>query len=170
MANKVFNTARLGIFVIAGLAFLILLLYIIGRNQNLFGNTFTLKARFNNVHGLMAGNNVRFGGINAGTVKSVEVINDTTIEVSLLVKQKMKQFIRKNAIVTIGTDGLMGNKLISIEPVNATAELVEEGDILYSSSGPDTDDMIKVLDNTNNDIAIIAGELKQTVQRLLYNP
>ncbi|MGZ5190677.1 MAG: MlaD family protein, partial [Flavisolibacter sp.] len=166
MAKKILNTTRLGIFVLAGLAILILLLYVIGKNQNLFGNTFILKARFEDVHGLMPGNNIRFGGINAGTVKSVEVINDTTIEVSLLVKQKMKQFIHKNAIVSIGTDGLMGNKLITIQPVKISAPLVDEGDVLLSSTGMDTNAMFEVLNVTNNDISIIAKELKQTVQRL----
>lgn len=166
MAKKTLNSVKLGVFVIAGLGFLIMLLYVIGKNQNLFGNTFSLKARFQDVHGLMPGNNIRFAGINAGTVKTVEVLNDTTIEVTLLIKTKMKKYIRKNATVSITTDGLMGNRLLNIQSAKTPAPLVEEGDILYSTPGPDTDEMLKVLNKTNNDIAVIASELKQTVQRL----
>ena len=166
MAKKKINTVKLGVFVMAGLAFLISLLYVIGKNQNLFGNTFPLKARFDNVRGVMPGNNIRFAGINAGTVKSVEVLNDTTIEVTLFIKTKMKKYIHKNATVSISTDGLMGNKLLNIESAKSPAPLVEEGDILYSTQGPDTDEMLKVLNSTNNDIAAIAKELKQTTQRL----
>ena len=91
MAKRSINTLKLGTFVIAGLGFLVMLLYVIGKNQNVFGNTFMLKARFENVHGLMPGNSIRFGGIDAGSVKKIEVLNDTTIEVTLLVKSKMKK-------------------------------------------------------------------------------
>ncbi len=166
MAKRIVNHIKLGIFVMAGLAFLILLLYVIGSNKNMFGNTFTLKARFENVQGLKPGSNVRFGGIDAGTVKSIEVLNDTTIEVTLFVKEKMKNFIRKNAIVTITTDGLMGNKLVNLKPSKEEGPIVQEGDILYSTPSPDTDDILKVLNTTSSDIAVIASDLKFTVQRL----
>lgn len=164
--KKTISSLKLGAFVMAGLAFLILMLYAIGKNQNMFGKTFLLKVRFEDVHGLMPGNNIRFGGIDAGTVKSVSMLNDTTIEVSLLVKSKMKKYIRKNAKASITTDGLMGNKLLNIESAKAPASFVEEGDILYSEQGPDTDEMLRVLNATNNDLATIAKELKQTAQRI----
>ncbi|HEU0109847.1 MAG TPA: MlaD family protein, partial [Flavisolibacter sp.] len=166
MAKRSINTLKLGTFVIAGLGFLVMLLYVIGKNQNVFGNTFMLKARFENVHGLMPGNSIRFGGIDAGSVKKIEVLNDTTIEVTLLVKSKMKNYIHKNATVNIITDGLIGNKLINIQPVKAKAPVVEEGDILYSTKALDTEEMLAVLNTTNNDIAVIAKELKQIVTRI----
>lgn len=166
MARKTINTVKLGVFVMAGLAFLVLILYVIGKNQNLFGKTFVLRARFDNARGLMPGNNIRFAGIDAGTVKEVKLLNDTTIEVTLLLKTKMKTYIHKNATVSIGTDGLMGNRLLSIEPSRTPAPLVEEGDVLFSAQGPDTEEMLKVLNTTNNDISVVAKELRQTVQHL----
>jgi phospholipid/cholesterol/gamma-HCH transport system substrate-binding protein len=164
--KKKINSLKLGVFVMAGLAFLILMLYAIGKNQNMFGKTFLLKVRFDDVRGLMPGNNIRFGGIDAGSVKSVDMLNDTTIEVSMLIKAKMKNYIRKNAKASITTDGLMGNKLLIIESAKIPAPFVEEGDILYSEQGPDTEEMLKVLSATNNDLASIAKELKQTTQRI----
>ena len=74
---------KLGVFVIAGLASLIILLYMIGKNRNLFDKTITVQTRFENVHGLMIGNNVRFAGIDVGTVKDIEIVNDSCIEVGL---------------------------------------------------------------------------------------
>lgn len=166
MAKKTINQVKLGLFVMAGMAFLIFLLYIIGKNQNMFGKTFVLKARFENVHGLMRGNNIRFDGIDAGTVGDVDVVNDTTIEVKLLVKSKLKRFIHTNAKVMIGTDGLMGNKLVNIVPGKTMAPLVKDGDILFSTKGTNTEAMLNVLNVTNNDVATIARELKQTVLRI----
>ncbi|MGZ8543673.1 MAG: MlaD family protein [Flavisolibacter sp.] len=166
MAQRKSNLLKLGLFVIAGMAVLIVLLYVIGKNQNLFGQTFSLKARFTNVHGLRSGNNIRYGGIDVGTVKTIRILNDTTIEAVLLIQSDARQFIHKNALLTISTDGLMGNKLVNIEPSNVKAPLVEEGDILYSVAAADTDQMLKVLSTTNQDVAAIASGLKQTVARL----
>ena len=166
MRKRTFSNIKLGIFVLAGLLFLILLLYMIGRNQNIFGSSFELKARFQNVQGLRAGNNVRYSGIQAGTVKRINILNDTSIEVVMLIDIKMKKYIRKSAIAFIGTDGLMGNKLVNITASKEQDSLVVDGDILSSKKTFDTADMLQTLAKTNNDIAVIAAEIKSTIQRI----
>src|SRR5689334_23205300 len=132
MKQKNINNLKLGLFVLSGLFFLVLLLYMIGKNRNLFGSNFLLKARFENVQGLVAGNSVRYAGISIGTVKSVSIVNDSLIEVAMLVDENMKQVIRTNTLASIGTDGLMGNKLVNMIPVRSAAQLVKEGSILES--------------------------------------
>lgn len=166
MARKIINNIKLGAFVIAGLLFLILLLYMIGKNKNLFGNTYVLKARFQHVQGAVAGNNVRYSGISVGTVKRVKILSDTVIEISMVIETKMKKFIRKNAVVSIATDGFVGNKIINIVPSTEQAPLAEEGDILVSKKSLNTDDMLQVLNKTNNNIAAISEDLKETVSRI----
>ena len=166
MSKRTGSNIKLGIFVLAGLAFLILLLYMIGRNKNLFGSSFELKARFQNVQGLRSGNNVRYSGIEAGTVKKISILNDTTIEVVMLIDTKMKKFIRKNAIAAIGTDGLMGNKLVNISPSIEPADLVGDEDILQVKRTYDTNDMMQTLAKTNDDVALIAIEMKKAIQHI----
>jgi phospholipid/cholesterol/gamma-HCH transport system substrate-binding protein len=166
MAKKIANNVRLGLFVLSGLFILILLLYMIGKSQNMFGAKYTLKARFENVQGLVPGNNVRYGGIVAGTVKDVHIVNDTTIEVVMLIKLAMKDFIRQDAVASIGTDGLMGNKLVNITPSGNPAPLAPNGGLISSKKPVDTDEMLRLLNSTNRDIAIIADNLKQTIERV----
>ena len=166
MEKRAVNNIKLGAFVLGGLMFLVLLLYMIGKNQDLFGNTYVLKARFENIQGLVSGNNVRFSGIRAGTVKRVKILNDTVIEVTMLIEKKMKNIIRNNAVATIGTDGLVGNKVVNIAPVRQPAPLAEEGDILNTKKAVNADEMLQTLNKTNNDVAVIASELKSTIQRL----
>ena len=166
MEKRSVNNVKLGAFVLGGLLFLVILLYMIGMNRNLFGSNYLLKARFANVQGLVAGNNVRFAGIEAGTVKKIEIINDTVIEISMLIDKKMLTIIRKNAIVSIGTEGLVGNKVVNIMPAKEPGALAAEGDILFSKKSVDTDEMLQTLSKTNNSAAIIAEELKTTIQRL----
>ena len=166
MPKKVMNNVKLGAFVLSGLFFLILLLYMIGRNRNMFGSNFILKAKFENVQGLKSGNNVRYAGIDVGTVKKINILNDTVMEVVMIIDDKMKSVIHKNAAVSIGTDGLVGNKVINIAAVKQAAPAAEDGDILPSKKPLDTDEMLRTLSKTNNDISVIVEELKSTVQRI----
>lgn len=166
MARQIVNNVKLGAFVLGGLLFLILLLYMIGKNISMFGSTYRLKARFDNVQGLIPGNNVRYSGIQAGTVKDINILNDTTIEVSMMMDTKMQNVIRKDAIASIGTDGLVGNKVINIVPGKDHKELAKEGDVIASKKAIDTDEIFKTLSNTNKDVAEIVSGLKATVRRI----
>lgn len=166
MAKRIINSVKLGAFVLAGLLFLVLLLYMIGKDENLFGDNYVLKVRFENIQGVVAGNNVRYSGIQAGTVKKVKILNDTVIEITMIIDTKMESIIRKNAIVSIGTDGLVGNKIINITPAHYPSPLAQEGDILASKKPVDTDEMLQTLSKTNKDIAVISTELKTTVQKI----
>ena len=160
------SNVRLGLFVLAGSFFLIMTLYMIGKNQNFFGSNFALMARFKNVNGLTRGDNIRFSGIQVGTVKSIKLINDTTIEVIMLIDHQMMPYIHKNAVASIGTEGLMGNKIVNILPGTQTGQSIEEGDLLSTKKIISTDEMLQTLDKTNSNIAEISENLKTAVLRL----
>ena len=166
MKTKTFNNIKLGAFVLAGLIFLLLILYMIGKNRTMFGGNYKLRARFENVQGLKSGNNVRYAGIDVGTVEKVSIINDTIMEVKMIIDNKAKFILRKNAIVSIGTDGLVGNKVVNIAASKSDSPLAEENDILPTKKPIDTDEMLRTLNKTNNDIAVIARNLKLTSDKL----
>jgi phospholipid/cholesterol/gamma-HCH transport system substrate-binding protein len=166
MSQETSKNIRVGAFVLVGTVLLIFTLYLIGAKQNLFGSTFELKSQFKNVNGLMPGNNVRFTGIDIGTVKTVEIINDSTVDVTMVIEDKVQAFIKKNATAMVGTDGLMGNKLINISSSIEAAESVEDGDFLVSKSPLGTDDMMRTLNITNENVKDITIDLKNIVHRL----
>ena len=166
MAKQGENNIKLGVFVLAGLIVVMVSFYMIGNNTSMFGSSFVLKARFNNLSGLMEGNNVLFSGIQAGTVKSIEIINDTTIEVSMLIDSKVKAYIHNNAEAAVGTEGLMGNKVVNIQPVKGNSPIVKNGDLLVAQKLTSMDEMLQTLSKTNNNIATISEALKTTVLRL----
>ncbi|HAL83130.1 MAG TPA: MCE family protein [Mucilaginibacter sp.] len=166
MANQEGNNIKLGVFVLAGLFVLIFAFYMIGKNQNMFGSNFELKTRFYNLNGLAEGNNVLFSGIQAGTVKNIKLINDTTIEATMLIDDKIRKYIHKNAVVAIGTEGLMGNKIVNISPGKGASPLVAEGDLLAAQKNISTDEMLQTLSKTSNNVAIISEALKGTVLRV----
>jgi phospholipid/cholesterol/gamma-HCH transport system substrate-binding protein len=166
MATETSKNIRVGAFVLIATSLLIFTLYLIGSKQNLFGSTFKIRAQFHDVNGLMSGNNVRFTGIDVGTVNKVEIINDSTVNVEMIIQNKVKQFIKKNSIAMVGSDGLMGNKLINIISSNVNAASIENGDVLMTKSPIGTDDLMKTLSVTNLNAKDISIEIKSIVEKL----
>jgi phospholipid/cholesterol/gamma-HCH transport system substrate-binding protein len=160
------HLSRLGAFVLAAVVILIASLFLIGRNQHLIGSHLGLRARFDNVAGLRVGNNVRYSGIEIGTVRSLRIINDTTVEVYLSVKGDMSDVIRRNAVASLGADGLMGNKVVNIVPGAGSAELVQDGDLLASRGSVEIEDVLRTLSGSSDNILEITDGLRTTVDRI----
>ncbi|WP_127019506.1 MlaD family protein [Flagellimonas beolgyonensis] len=165
-AKSSIQNLKLGIFVVIGTILILIASYLIGNRQNMFTRNFTISAVFNNVNGLQVGNNVRFSGINIGTVDRLQMENDTTIYVFMKVEEKMQKFIKRNAIATIGSDGLVGSMLVNIVPGTGEAPMVEDGDQLESYSKIGTQDMLKTLNVTNENAALLTSDLLQVTQSL----
>ena len=157
---------KLGLFVTLGLIFFTITVYLIGNERNMFGDTFELNAFFNNVNGLQSGNNVRFAGINVGTVEEVIIANDSTIRVRMIIESGVRQYIKKDAIAIIGSDGLMGNMLVNISPGNGTEPPVEDNDYILSYSRIKTDDILNTLSMTNENAALLVSDLLKITQNI----
>lgn len=166
MAKETPNYIKLGIFVTVGLVLLVVGLYFIGSNKNLFGSTFKLYAVFKDVNGLKAGNNVRYAGIDVGTVENILINNDTTIRVEMVIEERMKDVIKKNSIAGIGTDGLMGDKLINIDAGSSDAKTVDEGDEITSLAFVNTEEMLRTLEFTNQNVAVVSANLKSLTETI----
>lgn len=156
---------KLGLFVICGTLLLVGAFYFIGNKQNLFGAAFRLSARFYNVNGLMEGNNVRFAGINVGTVESLEIESDSSVRVTMVLEKRIQRFINKNAVAGIGTDGLMGNKLVNINSGIASPS-VQNGDVLKTIRPLEMDEMVRTLHTTNENIKVISSNLRSITDRI----
>lgn len=163
MKKQSINALKLGIFVLTGLALVISMLYVLGKNKNFFGTRFEVKAHFRDINGLLVGNNVRFSGIDVGTVRSITILNDTVIEVSMNLDKEMKKFIRSNAMASLGTDGLIGNRVVNIAPTSGNAPLLTGGELLQTREEVNTQAMLQTLYRTNESIAKIADEIQGTV-------
>jgi len=150
----------------SGLVVLILALYLVGSNRNLFSGNFVLKARFSNLNGLVEGSNVLYAGVQAGTVKQLEMVDDSTIELTLLLNEKISRHVHQNAVVSIGSDGLMGNKIVNIVPGKGASPLVQPGDLLAAQPLLSTNEMLQTLSSSNNNIAAISASLKTTAGKI----
>ncbi len=160
MKEQSVKIIKLGAFVIIAIACLILGLYFIGSKRNIFHSTLNVNAVFNNVSGLIPGNNVQFNGINVGTVSKVYAVSDTTIKVEFTVDKSSSEFITQNAIASIATDGLLGNKLVTISPFKKGGLPLQEGSTLNALNAIKTDNAMRTLLVTNDNLKVISDNLK----------
>lgn len=150
---------RLGLFVIIGTLLFVLGIYLIGQKQNIFKKTYMISAEFQNVNGLQQGNNVRYSGINIGTVRAIEMVNDSVVIVEMGIEERIVKHIRKNAVATIGSDGLVGNMIVNILPRDGNAELIEDGDTIVSFSKVGPDDLLSNLSVTIKNTELLTEDL-----------
>lgn len=157
---------RLGLFVAGGLALFILAVFIIGKQKNLFNPVYNLSSTFNNVSGLQIGNNIRFSGINVGTVGNISIINDSTVRVDMSIKKEVKQFIKTDSEVGIGSEGLIGDRLLIITQGSADAPLAIEGQQLNSKEPVETDAIMASIKVTAGNVEIITQQLAEVMIKI----
>jgi phospholipid/cholesterol/gamma-HCH transport system substrate-binding protein len=157
---------KLGVFIIFGLVVLVLGLFYVGKKKNLFDSAFHLRAQFNNVSGLTPGNNVRFGGINVGTVEDIVLVTDTSVIVNMRIKSKAQKFIHIDAVASIGSEGLMGDRVMIISPGVGTGRPVRENDVLISHAPVETDQILAGLKTSADNAALITQQLAEVAYKI----
>jgi phospholipid/cholesterol/gamma-HCH transport system substrate-binding protein len=157
---------RLGLFIFGGLALFVIAIFIIGKQKNLFNPVFKLTTTFYNVSGLQVGNNIRFSGINVGTVDNIRIVNDSTVRVEMLIRQEIKQFIKTDCEVSIGSEGLIGDRLLVISQSNSNARLVHDGQHLASSEPVEMDAIIASFQVSAQQAQIITKQLVDVMYKI----
>jgi phospholipid/cholesterol/gamma-HCH transport system substrate-binding protein len=152
-------TWKLGMFVTIGLLLFIMAIYFIGKQKNLFGSTFNITSQFKTVSGLEVGNNVRFSGINIGTVEEIQLINDSSVVVRMVIKDEVREFIKTDARASIGSDGLMGDKVLTISPGVKSTKVIENNGAIASINGIEMQDLMKSVKKSVDNAAVITDEL-----------
>ncbi len=125
---------KLGIFIFIGILLLIVSIFYVGQKSSLFSSTFTVKAYFADIKGLRNGAVVRLSGTDVGNVTKISILNDTTgrVEVTMKVVSEIKRFIKTDSKATIETEGIVGNKVVVLQIGSASAEEIEDGDVIQS--------------------------------------
>lgn len=163
MESNTGSRIRLGIFVTIGTALFVLGIFFIGQKQRLFSSTIHLKFRCNDVSGLQIGNNVRFSGINVGTVDAIDIISDTSVQVDILVDKQVRQFIKKDGWASVGSEGLMGDKVVNLSGGTPGAQSVENNDQIAYASGSSIEEIMAQVKIVATNTAQITGNLADII-------
>ncbi len=168
MGKSTSQKIKVGIFVIVGTILLILALYYIGSRQQMFSKNIQLYGVFEDVNGLQLGNNVRYSGVNVGTVNHIEMVAQGKITVGMSIEEKTAQFIRKDAVASIGSDGLVGSMVVNIMPGEGKSAMpVVSGDTIQIFTKTSTNEMLSTLDKTNDNVALISANLLTLTNQLV---
>ncbi|MBT8257313.1 MAG: MCE family protein [Bacteroidia bacterium] len=158
---------RLGIFVILGTIIFVSAIYLIGQRQEMFRKTYLIEAYFQNINGLQKGNNVRYSGIDIGTINDIVMVNDTSIRVIMRIDEKIISHLKTNAIATIGSDGLVGNMILNIVPGKGDARMIQDGDTIETFSKIGADDILSTLGASSENAAILTSDLLKITDAMI---
>lgn len=160
MRNDNKKSVIVGVFVLFGIIIFIAGVLTMGGQQKKFVKSIRLNAVFDDIGGLQTGNNVWFSGVKIGTVRKINFYGESQVEIVMAVENKAQEYIRKDSKATIGSDGLIGNKIIVIYGGTTQAPPVEDGDRLIAVMPLDTDKMMSTLQENNNNLVTITENLK----------
>ncbi|MBK7852263.1 MAG: MCE family protein [Bacteroidetes bacterium] len=155
-----------GVFVMLGLIFLVIGILMVGNLHETFKKKMTVLSLFDDVSGLQTGNNVTFSGVKIGTVSELHFYGNSQVAVRMKIETKVLEYIRKDAKVKIGTDGIIGNKMLIIYGGTVRAPEVEDGDTLSVDSTFSSEDMINTLQENNKNFLAITNDFKIISKRL----
>jgi phospholipid/cholesterol/gamma-HCH transport system substrate-binding protein len=150
----------LGFFVLAGIVLFIVGLFLVGSKNELFTKTFVITTKFSNATGLKQGGIVRFNGVKVGIVKSVTLLNDSVVQVDMQIEETKRQYIPSNAIASIASDGLMGDKIINITTGRGQGLPIKDNEIIAAHNPMVMDQVYQTLNTTNENIRVISENLK----------
>jgi phospholipid/cholesterol/gamma-HCH transport system substrate-binding protein len=155
---------KLGAFVLGGIVLFLVTVFFIGSENNIFSRTFTVFTEFKNVEGLKEGDNVWLSGVKVGRVTDVTIAAEGKVLVKLSLKKNQSSFIKEDATASIGSDGLVGNKIVVIRPGTA-GKSIEARDTIRTSSPADTQQLINIAkdvgENTRSLTADLSGVMKK---------
>jgi phospholipid/cholesterol/gamma-HCH transport system substrate-binding protein len=157
-----------GVFVLLGILFFVGGILMVGNLHETFKRKMEIVSLFDDVNGLQKGNNVWFSGVKVGTVSNLHFYGKSQVEVRLKVETKAQQYIRKDAMVKISSDGIIGNKILIIYGGTSSAAEIQEGDTLTVEKTFSTEDMINTLQENNKNFLAITNDFK-VISKSLVN-
>lgn len=130
-----------GIFVAIGLLCVGYLTLKLGNVGILEGDQYRVLAKFSSVSGLRAGSTVQMYGIEVGRVDKLGMDAEAQqAQVEMLIRKDVK--IYEDALAAIKTEGLIGDKYVSIDPGGIGEPLKPGGSIIQTQAAVDVGDLI----------------------------
>ncbi|WP_026898970.1 MlaD family protein [Daejeonella oryzae] len=156
-----------GIFIFLGLVIFIIGIFTLGSQKKVFVKSFSINVVFDDIQGIKTGNNVWFSGVKIGTIKKIQFYGTSQVQVFMNIEEEAHQYIHKDAMASIGSDGLIGNKIIVITGGTPKFPFVEDGDRLRVNTTLSTDEIMKTLQVNNKNLLDITSDFKVLSRNLV---
>ena len=131
--SKRSSLIRVGLFVVLGGAAMVVGVFLVGKEEGLFRESFRVTSYFTTIEGLRAGAAVRLAGVDIGIVSKITITPEKNkVRVDLKLGKKVQSFIRKDSYAAIEQEGLVGSKYVALSVGSEAAGEATDGDILLS--------------------------------------
>lgn len=128
-----------GIFVLFGLACLAHLSVGLARHEVIRGPAYEIKAVFSSIGGLRPGAAVTIAGVEVGRVRHIE-LEDYQGLVHMMIDENVG--IHTDAMASVRTRGLIGEKFVAITPGGSEEMLADGGEIFETEPAVDIEQLI----------------------------
>lgn len=168
-ARKTLTYAELRVGVVIALALIVAMaatIYIT-REGGLpfFGGQYTVYSYLKDVNGLKAGAPIHLSGVEVGSVREVEFSGPdapAAVKVTLLLRTDVQDRVTTNSLVTVGSLGVLGEKLLDIDPgPPGGAPIQDQGTVPGEAEGDPIKGIITDASATMKDIRDLAHELQE---------
>jgi phospholipid/cholesterol/gamma-HCH transport system substrate-binding protein len=156
-----------GIFVLLGVVVFVIGVLTLGGQNKSFVKSIHISSTFSDVSGLKKGNNVWFSGVKVGVIKAIRFTGVSQVDVDMSIEASSQQYIHRNAGVRISSDGFIGNKIVVIDGGSPQAPIIQDGDVLQSEKLLSTDDIMKTLQQNNQNLLAITTDFKTLGHQIL---
>ncbi|MBK7336832.1 MAG: hypothetical protein IPJ00_11960 [Saprospirales bacterium] len=156
---------RLGLFVIIGLAIFVFAIFIIGKQKHLFDPVFKVTSTFYNISGLQVGNNVRFRH-QCGYRGQHRDHQRFDRPGRFAHQAKCEKFIRQDCGVAIGSEGLIGDRLVIVTQGSGDSPMVKNGQELESVEPIETDAIMASLRVTAGYAEVVTEQLAEIMVKI----
>jgi phospholipid/cholesterol/gamma-HCH transport system substrate-binding protein len=155
MERHLAQEIKVGIAVIGVLVLIGLATFILGGSTDLLADRYRLNASYKDISGLREGAIVRLAGIDVGEVTRIRFADDPAdkrVFVQFNLMERYRTRIRKDSLASIQTEGVLGDKYISVSVGSTDQEILVSGDWIETDEALDivayADRAIEILDNT----------------------
>ena len=155
---------KVGIFVAVGTAMIMLAILLLGGAEGIISRQNTYVSHFPSTDGLIAGAKVVLNGINAGIVSEVDFDPKTRdIVVTLKVSKKYESWIREDSAAEIMTQGMLGDKFVSLSVGTDSKPMLVSGAIVQPHFGQGLNQLI----NKGDQLMVTLNSISLSVDRIL---
>ena len=154
------NEVKVGAVALGGLAIFLVIISFLG-TFSFAGSGYNMSVFYDQVAGLKSGHAVRFAGVDVGTVREVQV-EGNKVRAVLKIKDGIK--IPQGSNFSIGTDGILGEKFVTIEPpASLTGQNLGQGSEVSGVPGKGLDEFMESSTKVLAKLETIADALNNVV-------
>jgi len=153
---------KVGVFIVSGLALLVIFVFAIGDLSTLFQPGYRLRVLFDSANGITDGSPVQYAGVEVGKVEAVQIVypeDQAVPKVQLLVRLPSSVTVRADDVASISTFGLLGEKYLEIAPGPGEQAVLGPDGQLVGKPPVSTE---RIIERSNE----VLTEFKQTLQGL----